>query len=326
MSKQLLITGGAGYIGSHMVKLSQENGFDVVVIDDFSSGNKWAVKNCEVLKVNLLDSERLSKLLKGRSFEGVIHFAGKSLVKDSFKNPNLYFQNNVSGSINLINEMLKNDLNRIVFSSSAAIFGNPVTKKIKENHPKVPINPYGSSKLIVENILEQICSSYDFNAICLRYFNAAGADVNSEIGEAREPETHIIPNILKAIISNKTLEVFGNDYPTSDGTCIRDYIHVTDLSEAHLLSLEKMNTLKGFNTFNLGNQKGFSVLDLIKKSEEIVGKKITYEIKSRRKGDPSHLISSSSKAKKMLNWNPKNSELEKIIQTAYNWHLKFDKY
>ena len=222
---KLLIPGGAGYIGSHMVRYAQEHGHDVVVLDDFSAGNDWAIKDCEILRVNLLDQDNLSQLLKGRYFDGVIHFAAKSLVRESVKKPELYYRNNVVGTLNLVNEMLQNDVNNLVFSSTAAIFGNPVTDKIAEDHPKNPINPYGQSKLMVESMLRDICSAHDFSATCLRYFNAAGAHESGEIGEAHEPETHLIPNVLKAAISNESnLKVFGDDYPTPDGTCVRDYV------------------------------------------------------------------------------------------------------
>ena len=207
---KLLIPGGAGYIGSHMVRYAQEHGHEVVVLDDFSTGHEWAVKDCEILRVNLLDHDKLAQLLKDRDFDGVIHFAAKSLVGESVKKPALYYRNNVIGTLNLVNEMLNNDINNLVFSSTAAIFGNPVTYKIAEDHPKNPINPYGQSKLMVENMLQDICSANDFNATCLRYFNAAGAHESGEIGEAHDPETHLIPNVLKAALSNESnLKVFG---------------------------------------------------------------------------------------------------------------------
>ena len=194
---KLLIPGGAGYIGSHMVSYAQKHGHEVVVLDDFSTGHDWAIKDCEVLRVNLLDQDKLSASLKGRQFDGVIHFAAKSLVGESVQKPDLYYSNNVVGTLNLVYEMLRNDVNNLVFSSTAAIFGNPITDKIAEDHPKNPINPYGQSKLMVENILRDICSAYSFNTTCFRYFNAAGAHESQTIGEAHEPETHLIPNILK---------------------------------------------------------------------------------------------------------------------------------
>ena len=321
---KLLIPGGAGYIGSHMVRYAQEHGHEVVVLDDFSTGHEWAVKDCEILRVNLLDQDRLSQLLKGRPFDGVIHFAAKSLVGESVKKPGLYYRNNVVGTLNLVNEMLNNDVNNLVFSSTAAIFGNPVTDKIAEDHPKKPINPYGQSKLMVENMLQDICSANDFNAMCVRYFNAAGAHESGEIGEAHDPETHLIPNILKAALSSKnSLRVFGNDYPTPDGTCIRDYVHVTDLAQAHLLGLEYMRKNKGFSAFNLGNGDGFSVLEVIKTCETIADTKIPFQIDERREGDPASLVANCMNANASLGWSPIHGTLCQIIDSAYNWHSSF---
>lgn len=318
---KLLIPGGAGYIGSHMVRYAREHGHEVVVLDDFSTGHEWSVKECEILRVNLLDQDMLSQLLRGRRFDGVIHFAAKSLVGESVKKPDLYYRNNVVGTLNLVNEMLQNDVNNLVFSSTAAIFGNPVTDKIAEDHPKNPINPYGQSKLMVEKMLHDICSANDFNATCLRYFNAAGAHESGEIGEAHDPETHLIPNVLKAALSNESnLKVFGDDYSTPDGTCVRDYVHVTDLAQAHLLGLEYMQNNKGFSAFNLGNGDGFSVLEVIKGCEKIADTKIPFQIEGRRGGDPAVLVSENKLAVESLNWNPKYNDISNIIKSAWSWH------
>ena len=318
---KLLIPGGAGYIGSHMVRYAQEHGHEVVVIDDFSTGHEWSVKECEILRVNLLDQDKLSQSLRGRRFDGVIHFAAKSLVGESVKKPDLYYRNNVVGTLNLVNEMLNNDVNNLVFSSTAAIFGNPVTNKIAEDHPKNPVNPYGQSKLMVENMLQDICAANDFNAACLRYFNAAGAHESGEIGEDHDPETHLIPNVLKAALSNESsLKVFGDDYPTPDGTCVRDYVHVTDLAQAHLLGLEYMRKNKGFSAFNLGNGNGFSVLNVISCAEIASGRPIKYDIRERREGDPAILVADSNKAKHLLGWFPRENTLEGILRSAYHWH------
>jgi UDP-glucose 4-epimerase len=318
---KLLIPGGAGYIGSHMVKYAQKHGHEVVVLDDFSTGHEWAVKDCEVLRVNLLDQDKLAQSLKGRYFDGVIHFAAKSLVGESVKKPDLYYRNNVVGTLNLVNEMLENGIKNLVFSSTAAIFGNPVTDKIDEDHPKTPINPYGQSKLMVENMLRDICSAYDFNATCFRYFNAAGAYESGEIGEAHDPETHLIPNILKSALSGSNeLKVFSDDYGTHDGTCVRDYVHVTDLAQAHLLGLAYMKEDKGFSAFNLGNGNGFSVLDVIKSCERVLGNPIRYKMDLRRLGDPAVLVADSLKATHNLGWKPEFSDLDEIIKSAWHWH------
>lgn len=323
---KLLIPGGAGYIGSHMVRYAQREGHDVVVLDDFSTGHRWAIGDCEVLHVNLLDKNKLSQLLGGRYFDGVIHFAAKSLVSESVQHPNLYYRNNVIGTLNLINEMIKNNVYNLVFSSTAAIFGNPITQKIAEDHPQKPINPYGKSKLIIENILQDYCDAYDFNATCFRYFNAAGADESGEIGEAHEPETHLIPNVLKSVISGKgNLKVHGNDYPTPDGTCIRDYVHVNDLAQAHLLGLDKsISENTSFSVFNLGNGNGFSIYDVIKVAEQVLNVTIDYEISSKRQGDPAILVADSSKAISELNWLPAFGDLRSIIKTAFRWHKIYE--
>jgi UDP-glucose 4-epimerase len=318
---KLLIPGGAGYIGSHMVRYAQEHGHEVVVLDDFSTGHEWAIKDCEILRVDLLDQYKLAPLLKGRSFDGVIHFAAKSLVGESVQKPDLYYRNNVVGTLNLVNEMINNDIHNLVFSSTAAIFGNPVTEKIAEDHPKNPINPYGQSKLMVEYMLRDICAVHDINATCFRYFNAAGADPSGSIGEAHDPETHLIPNILKSTISGgNVLKVFGNDYETRDGTCVRDYVHVTDLAQAHLLGLEHMKHNRGFSAFNLGNGSGFSVLEVIESCERVVSNKIPYDIALPRGGDPARLVADSAAAIREIDWKPNFEKIDDIVASAWRWH------
>tara|TARA_B100000900_G_scaffold354533_1_gene323308 strand:- start:17868 stop:18839 length:972 start_codon:yes stop_codon:yes gene_type:complete len=320
---KLLIIGGAGYIGSHTVKYAQEHDHEVVVLDDFSTGHEWAIEDCEILRVNLLNQEKLSQLLSGRYFDGVIHFAAKSLVGESIRKPDFYYRNNVVGTLNIVNEMLNNDINNLVFSSTAAIFGNPVTEKIAEDHPKKPINPYGRSKLMVENMLQDICSVNNFNVTCLRYFNAAGAHESGKIGESHDPETHLIPNVLKTAISKESsLKVFGDDYPTSDGTCIRDYVHVTDLAQAHLLGLDYMKNNKGFSAFNLGNGDGFSVLEVINSCQRVTDTKIPFQIDGRREGDPALLVAENAYAKNLLGWNPEYDQIDSIIDSAWHWHGK----
>ena len=318
---KLLIPGGAGYIGSHMVRYAQERGHEVVVLDDFSTGHEWAIKDCEILRVDLLDQDKLAQLLKGRSFDGVIHFAAMSLVGESVQKPNLYYRNNVVGTLNLVNEMINNDIHNLVFSSTAAIFGNPVTEKIAEDHPKNPINPYGQSKLMVENMLRDICAVHDINASCFRYFNAAGADPSGSIGEAHDPETHLIPNILKSTISGgSVLKVFGNNYETRDGTCVRDYVHVTDLAQAHMLGLEHMKHNRGFLAFNLGNGSGFSVLEVIKSCERVVSDKILYDLALPREGDPARLVANSTAAINEIGWKPYFKKIDDIVASAWRWH------
>ena len=318
---KLLIPGGAGYIGSHMVRLAQEEGHEVTVLDDFSTGHEWAIKNCEILKIDLLDHERLDKSLKNRYFDGVIHFAAKSLVGESVIKPAFYYRNNVVGSLNLFNSMLKNDINNIVFSSTAAIFGNPISEKISEDHPKEPINPYGQSKLMIEKILKDMAEAYGINATCMRYFNASGAHKSAEIGEAHNPETHLIPNILISAISNtQKLKVFGDDYNTHDGTCIRDYVHVDDLADAHLLGLKHMIKNKGFFAFNLGNGNGFSVMDVIRSCERVTKKNLDFNVCERREGDPAKLVANSTYAKECIGWDPHFNKIDDIVTSAWRWH------
>jgi UDP-glucose 4-epimerase len=317
----LLIPGGAGYIGSHMVKYAQALGHEVVVLDDFSTGYDWAVRDCQVLNVDLLDRDKLAKVLSGLKFDGVIHFAAKSLVGESILKPEVYYRNNVVGTLNLVSEMLKNEVNNLVFSSTAAIFGNPTREKLTEDHPQNPINPYGKSKLMVEGILSDICTTHGFNAVCFRYFNAAGADESGIIGEAHEPETHLIPNILKSISSGRSeLKVFGDDYETPDGTCLRDYVHVNDLAQAHLLGLNNLESQPGFSAFNLGNGNGFSVLQVIESCQQVTGAEVRYSLGARRAGDPAALVSDSTLAKDVLGWRPKFGNLNQIIESAWRWH------
>lgn len=318
---KLLITGGAGYVGSHMVKYAQEQGHEVYVLDNFSSGHRWACSNCKVFNVDLLDARRVFQIFTDNSIDAVIHFAGKSIVSESVLNPSYYYENNVIGTLNLLEAMIKSCVEKIVFSSSAAIFGIPNKECIDESHQKLPINPYGQSKLIVENILNDYVNAYGIKATALRYFNAAGAHHSSQIGEAHDPETHLIPNVLKAALEETAvLKIFGNKHSTKDGTCIRDYVHVSDLAEAHMLALRFMTDNDGFHAFNLGNGNGFSVFEIIKSCELITGKDINIEICHPREGDPSSLVADSALAKNNLEWLPQYTKIEKIIETAWKWH------
>ena len=324
---KILVTGGAGYIGSHVTRQAQRQNHDVCVLDDFSTGNERSVKDCEILRVNLLDKELLKKCLRGRNFDGVIHLAAKSLVGESIIYPYAYYENNIVGSLNLLNEMLQNNIHRIVFSSTAAIFGNPNTDIIREDHPKNPISPYGRTKLLVENFLNDLSITQKLSAVCLRYFNAAGADPDGQIGEAHDPETHLIPLLLKSHYGeNHPFRVFGNNYPTADGTCIRDYVHVNDLADAHLLALENLQNTSGFSDYNLGSSIQSSVMEVIKSCERTTGRQIKYKIGKHRKGDAAVLVANNEKATTELGWRPKFDNLDKIIETAWNWHSQFESY
>jgi UDP-glucose 4-epimerase len=317
---KLLVTGGAGYVGSHSVRTLLDEGHDVVVLDNLSTGHKWALQDCELISVDLRDETNLLRSIKNRGFDGVLHFAAKSLVGESKSQPALYYQNNVGGTTNLVRAMQAADIQRLVFSSTAAIFGNPVSDLIDEKHPKTPINVYGQTKLVVEHLLQAVAESSDFSATCLRYFNAAGANNAANLGEWHEPETHLIPNALRAAAgTGNALTLFGDDYPTTDGTCVRDYIHVDDLASAHVAAIEKMSAGGNFNVYNLGNGNGYSVKEVIAACEKAVGTEIPFTIGPRREGDPATLVASAQKARDELEWNPQFGAIDEIAQSAWNW-------
>ena len=317
---KLLVTGGAGYVGSHSVRTLLDEGHDVVVLDNLSTGHKWALQDCELISVDLRDETNLLRSIKNRGFDGVLHFAAKSLVGESKNQPALYYQNNVGGTTNLVRAMQAADIQRLVFSSTAAIFGNPVSDLIDEKHPKTPINVYGQTKLVVEHLLQAVAESSDFSATCLRYFNAAGANNAANLGEWHEPETHLIPNALRAAAgTGNALTLFGDDYPTTDGTCVRDYIHVDDLASAHVAAIEKMSAGGNFNVYNVGNGNGYSVKEVIAACEKAVGTEIPFTIGPRREGDPATLVASAQKARDELDWNPQFGAIDEIAQSAWNW-------
>ncbi len=321
--KNVLAIGGAGYIGSHVVKMLKEQGFYPVVYDNLSTGFKKAVdKNIPFVKGDLANKTLLKKVFKKYKIEAVMHFAAFIEVGESVKNPAKYYQNNLAKVLILLDSMLENNIKYFVFSSTAATFGNPITKTIGETHPQTPINPYGQTKLFVEKVLKDYDATYGLKSTVLRYFNASGADESSNIGEAHKNETHLIPLVLQTALGRrKEIKIFGTDYPTPDGTCIRDYIHVNDLACAHILALKYMLENKKSEDFNLGSSKGASVLEIINKAEKITGKKINAVKDKRRAGDPAVLIASSKKAKKILNWKT-TYNIDKIIKTAYEWELK----
>lgn len=317
---KLLVTGGAGYVGSHSVRTLLDEGHDVVVLDNLSTGHKWALQDCELISVDLRDETNLLRSIKNRGFDGVLHFAAKSLVGESKNQPALYYQNNVGGTTNLVRAMQAADIQRLVFSSTAAIFGNPVSDLIDEKHPKTPINVYGQTKLVVEHLLQAVADSSDFSAACLRYFNAAGANNAANLGEWHEPETHLIPNALRAAAgTGNALTLFGDDYPTTDGTCVRDYIHVDDLASAHVAAIEKVSAGGNFTAYNLGNGNGYSVKEVIAACEKAVGAEIPFTIGPRREGDPATLVASAQKARDELDWNPQFGAIDEIAQSAWNW-------
>lgn len=317
----ILVCGGAGYIGSHMCKMLARQGYQVTVFDNLSTGHHEACRWGKLVRGDLLDTKTLQSLFSSSGFATVMHFSARSLVGESMTNPSLYYLNNVVGTLNLLEAMRACEVKRFVFSSSASIFGNPLQELIDENHSRVPINPYGETKLIVEQALGYYARAYGLNSVSLRYFNAAGADPDSTIGESHTPETHLIPNVLKAALTEGgRLKIFGNDYPTRDGTCVRDYIHINDLCEAHLLGMTYMDDHPGAHGFNLGNGLGFSILDIIRTSEEVTGRKIPYDIEAQRAGDPPSLVADSRRARAVLGWQPRHPEISEIVSTAWNWH------
>ena len=318
---KFLVTGGAGYIGSHMVKFLQNKRFKVDVIDNFSTGNKWAVSNCSVYDIDLLNYDALNNILSQNNYNAVFHFAAKSVVNDSFLNEQEYYDNNVIASTNLIDAMLKHNMKNIIFSSSASVFGEVKSTKINESHPKIPVNPYGKTKLIFEQILSETSNKLNLNAVILRYFNVAGADKSGKIGELHAPETHLIPTIFNNFTNERNiLSIYGNDHNTKDGTCVRDYIHVNDIINAHYLAFKKLKNESGCFDFNLGNGNGFSVLEIIRACEFVTKKKVNYKFVNKREGEPGHLVADSSKANSELSWVTSYKDIKDIIKSAWNWH------
>ncbi len=320
---ELLITGGAGYIGSHMVRKLLTEDYTPVVIDNLVYGHKQALpKNISFYQGDISDQKLLAKIFREHQIKAVLHFSAYAYVGESVENPRKYYENNVVGTLNLLNSMLAADIKYFIFSSTCATYGMPLTKKLTETHDQKPINPYGNTKLMIEKILADYDKAYGLKHINLRYFNAAGADDSGEIGEAHDPETHLTPLVQQNIKGlRKNIKVFGTDYSTSDGTCIRDYIHVNDLADAHLLALQYLFKNNKSDSFNLGNENGYSVFEVIEACEKIARKKAHIINAKRRAGDPPVLVADASKAKKLLRWKPKY-DLTDIVKTAWNWENK----
>ena len=317
----ILVTGGAGYIGSHCVAALLDQGADVVVVDDLSKGHRQAVKGGRLYIGDVADQHFLDGVFSRENVEAVIHFAAYSLVGESMSIPDEYFRNNVTAGLTLIRTMVAHKVPYLVFSSTAATFGEPVRTPIEEDDPQVPTNPYGESKLIVEKMLKWCDRAYGLKYCALRYFNVAGARADGSIGEDHRPETHLIPLILSVAQGRRdSLKLFGTDYPTPDGTCVRDYIHVEDLIDAHMLALEYLKRENTSNAFNLGNGTGFSNRQIIDAARRVTGHPIPVVEEGRRPGDPAVLIASSKKAMDVLGWQPKYTNVEDIIRTAWNWH------
>lgn len=328
---KILIVGGAGYIGSHMVKMLAKSGHDLIVLDNLSTGFRDSVIYGKLVIGDLADIHLLENLFNEHEFDGVMHFAANSLVGESMVLPAKYYRNNVANTLNLLDVMVRHNVKNFIFSSTAATFGEPEYSPINEAHPQNPINPYGSSKLMVERLLKDYAVAYDLNSVCLRYFNACGADPEGEIGECHDPETHLIPLILQAASGRrKSITVFGRDYATGDGTCIRDYIHINDLCSAHALALELIVSGKqtGALAYNLGNGQGFSVQQVIDIVTKVVAQdncSLIVQDGERRPGDPAVLVSDASLAKVELGWKPQFEDLEVIVRTAWAWEKKLAK-
>jgi UDP-glucose 4-epimerase len=319
----ILVAGGAGYIGSHTVKELRREGFDVLVFDNFSSGKLELIGDTPWVRGDLLDREALRQVFKTREIGAVLHFAALIQVGESYADPRKYYVHNITTSLNLLGAMLEVGVKTLIFSSTAAVYGDPLETPIRETHPANPVNPYGRTKLMVESILRDYERAYGLRSISLRYFNAAGADPEGETGECHDPETHLVPNILLSLLGKRPrLGIFGNDFATPDGTAVRDYIHVTDLAAAHVLALRALLAGQPGDSVNLGTESGHSVLEVIKAAEKATGRPVPYDVGPRRQGDVAVLLASKDKAEKFLGWKPRLSSLETIIETAWNWHRK----
>jgi UDP-glucose-4-epimerase GalE len=316
---RVLVTGGAGYIGSHAARTLARRGHEVIIYDDLSTGHRQLARGFPLIEGNIGNAEKLASALTG--VDAVMHFAAKSLVPESMRDPRKYFENNVRDGLVLLNACVESGVKKFIFSSTAAVYGIPKESPITEGAPKQPVNPYGFSKLSFEYILQSYDSAYGLRFMSLRYFNAAGADESGEIGELHEPETHLIPNALKAAVGQGELQIFGTDYNTPDGTCVRDYIHVTDLADAHLLALEYLTTGGGSEFLNLGTGKGSSVREVVNTVEQVVGRELPKRISERREGDPPILLADPSRAEKLLGWKARLS-LRNMVASSWNFFHK----
>ncbi len=316
----ILVTGGAGYIASHVVKELVQQNHKPIVYDNLQTGHRKAVKNALFIQADLSDQKKLSETFQANSIDAVMHFAADCLVGESVQNPLKYFNNNVRNGLKVIEIMEQFHVKQIVFSSSAAVYGEPKEVPISEEHPCAPTNPYGETKRIFEKVLQAFHEAGKLSYISLRYFNAAGADPEGELGEDHSQETHLIPLVIKAALDGTSVPVFGTDYDTPDGTCIRDYIHVSDLALAHILAFRKLNDSSVSGTYNLGNGNGYSVRQVIETVEKVIRKKVAAVDSPRRPGDPARLVASSQKIKEEVGWIPRYPDLETIVKTAYDWH------
>ncbi len=316
----VLVSGGAGFIGSHAVKFLRQSGHDVVVLDDLREGHEAALLGTPIVRAETTDRERVAHALRDHEIDGVMHFAAYCYVGESVQKPLAYYQNNVVGTLRLAEACVEAGVEIFVLSSTAAVYGQPETVPITEDAPRAPVNPYGRTKMMCEDILADVSRAARFRPIFLRYFNAAGADPDGELGEDHDPETHLIPNAIRAALGkNDGLRIFGDDYDTRDGTCVRDYVHVTDLAAAHVLALEHAANGGGGRAFNLGNGNGFTVKEVAAAVKQVSGVEFPVTIEPRRAGDPATLIASSERARTELGWAPRYADLDVIVDTAWNW-------
>ncbi len=321
MAETVLVTGGAGYIGSHTCKVLAKSGFLPVTYDNLSTGHAYAVKWGPFVQGDLADRVRLSETIETYKPKAVLHFAADALVVESVENPAKYYRNNVAGTLSLLEAMRQHNLTHLVFSSTCATYGNPTTTPISESHPQAPINPYGRTKWFAEQMMTDFEAAFGLKTIFLRYFNAAGADLATEIGENHTPETHLVPSIIQAGLGQRAaITIYGTDFETPDGSAIRDYVHVLDLAKAHVQALQYLLNRQKSDAFNLGTGKGTSVLELIEAVQKQSGKEIPQKIERRRAGEPARLTADHRKAKEILNWDPEYSNLPTIIESAWKWH------
>ena len=319
---RILVTGGAGYIGSHMVRALAQSGAEVTVLDDLSTGHADAVRGGHFARGDISDSAATARLLADRKIEAVVHFAGCSVVAESVADPLKYQRRNVGGADALLRAMDEAGVGKIVFSSSAAVYGEPRRLPIDETHPTQPVSPYGASKLAVERMLAERAAAHALQAVSLRYFNAAGAEPHAGLGERHDPETHLIPLVLRAASENASVSVFGDDYPTRDGTCVRDYIHVSDLCDAHLRALEWLAGGGRYDCFNLGNGDGATVLEVIEAARRVTGRDMRIRLAARRAGDPASLVADATKARRTLGWQPLHTDIETIVRDAWEFERR----
>ena len=335
MARSILVTGGAGYIGSHMVKLLARSGMEVVVFDNLMTGHQDAIAGASFVKGDLREPDQIAQLMRRQRFDAVMHFAASCYVGESVQDPGKYYVNNVTGSLNLLEAMRRSGTRDLVFSSSCSTYGHPVAELITEEHPQAPVNPYGASKLMAERAMKDYGAAYGIRTVALRYFNAAGCDPDGELGERHDPETHLIPLVLREALRvraggdpvHTALQVFGTDFATPDGTCIRDYVHICDLCDAHLLALRLLGEgAPGFDAFNLGSGRGHSVLEVIEACRRITGEEIAYRAVARRAGDPAKLVAGAQRAEEALGWKPRYPDLPEIVATAWQWFARADEH